>query len=176
MNCSGTLSDTAPEGEKMAQKDRAGFCSAAHRALGVGIDLTALTTKQNRQAAAVWYNFRSSGKLPCSLPTWSLIPENRIIQSFGSHLCLWLLDKGHPWSFEQRFILVLRNSYLFLRGCFDRERTWELKRERSMGEGEEEGLSWVTKDKLCQVFDVTKHWSRLMSYSSKTPVYSGAQI
>lgn len=31
MSSSGALSDTAPEGEKMAQKDWAGFSSAVHR-------------------------------------------------------------------------------------------------------------------------------------------------
>ncbi len=37
------MSDRAVEGERMAQKDQAGFCSAVHRVLGVRIDLTALT-------------------------------------------------------------------------------------------------------------------------------------
>ena len=32
MNSSGALSDRAPEGESMVQKDWAGFCSAVHRA------------------------------------------------------------------------------------------------------------------------------------------------
>ena len=31
MNSSGALSDTALEGERMVQKDRAGFCSAVYR-------------------------------------------------------------------------------------------------------------------------------------------------
>ena len=31
MNTSRALSDTVMEGEKMAQKDRAGFCSVVHR-------------------------------------------------------------------------------------------------------------------------------------------------
>ena len=43
MNSSGVLSDRAPEGERMVQKDRAGFRSF----VGFGIDSNALTaTKQ----------------------------------------------------------------------------------------------------------------------------------
>ena len=45
MNSSGALSDTVPEGERMAQKDRAGFRSAVPGSLGVGINSTALATK-----------------------------------------------------------------------------------------------------------------------------------
>ena len=34
MNGRGTLSDREPEGERMAQKDWAGFCSGVHRVTG----------------------------------------------------------------------------------------------------------------------------------------------
>ena len=45
MNSNGGLSDTALEGERMVQKDRAGFRSVYTGALGVGINTMVLTTK-----------------------------------------------------------------------------------------------------------------------------------
>lgn len=47
MKSSGALSDRAPEGERTAQKDWAGFRSAAERVLGVRMDSMTLTTKSN---------------------------------------------------------------------------------------------------------------------------------
>ena len=47
MNSSRALSHTALEGERMAQNKRAGFYSAYIGALGVGINLMALTTKKS---------------------------------------------------------------------------------------------------------------------------------
>ena len=44
MNSSGALSHTVLEGERMAKKDWAGFCSAIHRPARVGMDSTASLT------------------------------------------------------------------------------------------------------------------------------------
>lgn len=52
MNSSGALPDTAPEDERLGQKDGAGFRSAVHRrtpgSLGVGIDSTG-TDNHNKE-------------------------------------------------------------------------------------------------------------------------------
>lgn len=49
MNSSGTLSDIAPEGERVVQKDRAGFRSAVHRVTRSQTDSAAPTTKYKGQ-------------------------------------------------------------------------------------------------------------------------------
>lgn len=83
------------------------------------------------QAAAVLCGFTGSKScLPCKPPCLACfgIPEHAAVPpSSTSHSAPWARSS---LKLQQTFILELRNSDLCLSGCFDRERTWGLRRDR----------------------------------------------
>ena len=62
LNSSRALSDTAPEGERIAQKYGQGFALLCTGELGDGIDLMALTTNKNSYCDYYYCNWYNSSK------------------------------------------------------------------------------------------------------------------